>query len=82
MSIKKNCRIELQFIYDCDANGTADNINFTIVAGKADCDHEGYGRFLNKVESVFKQLGDKLGLDKAHEDMIVRFHQHISYTKD
>ena len=73
---------DLQFTYDCDPNGTADSINFTIAAGKQDCDHEGYGRFLNKVESVFKQLAKQLDLDKAHEDLIVRFHQHISYTKD
>ncbi len=72
---------DLQFIYDCDPNGTADNINFTIAAGKQDCVHEGYGQFLNKVESVFRQLAEKLGSDKAHEDLIVRFHQHISYTE-
>ncbi len=72
---------DLQFIYDCDSEGTADCINFTIVAGRDDCDHEGYGKFMNKVEKVFKNLAEKLGLDKAHEDMIVRIHQHISYIK-
>ena len=72
---------ETQFIYDCDPEGAVDSINFTIAAGKNDYDHEGYGQFMNQVESVFKKLAEQLGLNKAHEDMMVRFHQHISYTK-
>ncbi|RYV01651.1 hypothetical protein SOPP22_14890 [Shewanella sp. OPT22] len=72
---------DLQFVYECDVDGTADCINFIIVAGSDDCEREGYGKFMNKVEKVFKKLTKQLKIDEEHEDMIVRFHQHISYSK-
>ncbi|WP_025819671.1 DUF3083 family protein [Shewanella marina] len=54
---------------------------FVIVAGDENCSSEGYGRFMNRVETMLKSFAKEIGMDKAHEDLMIRFHQHLSYPK-
>ena len=70
---------EQQFIRHWDGNHLVETVNFTIAAGVKDCKDGGLGRFLNRVEDALKSLTSELGLDKSREELIVRFHQHISY---
>ncbi|MBE8168592.1 MAG: DUF3083 family protein [Shewanella sp.] len=72
---------EQQYIRHWHDDKIVEAVSFTIAAGKLDCDHQGYGRFMNKVESVFKSLAKSLNFDGSHDDFIVRVHQHISYQK-
>jgi hypothetical protein len=64
-----------------DKDKLVDNIKFAIVASKADVTDEGYGRFMNQIEEALQSFTNGLNLDKERVDMILRFHQHISYTK-
>lgn len=50
-----------------------------LVAGQDDQTEFGYGRFMNQVEQALKALAQQLEMDPAKDDLIVRFHQHISY---
>jgi hypothetical protein len=55
--------------------------HFVIVAADRDCEDGGYGRFLNRVEEALKSFASELDMDKEREDLIVRFHQHIGYSR-
>ncbi|WP_394203019.1 DUF3083 family protein [Shewanella waksmanii] len=70
---------EQQFIRHWDANKLVEMVSFTIVAGQKDSKDAGYGRFMNNVEDALKRFTAQLELDKSRQDLIVRFHQHISY---
>ncbi|MCH1930702.1 DUF3083 family protein [Shewanella sp. A25] len=71
---------EQQLICRWDGDNLVEAAHFTIVAGAKDCDDSGYGRFMNNVEAAFKQFAHELGLDPEREDLVLRFHQHISYN--
>ncbi len=70
---------EQQFISHWDAENLAESVNLILVAGRSDRTDAGYARFMNQVEETLKQFASSIGLDPSKEDMIVRFHQHISY---
>ncbi|MCL1143907.1 DUF3083 family protein [Shewanella gaetbuli] len=57
----------------------AEAIRFVIVAGKNDANDEGFGRFMNQIEEAIKSFTSQFDIDKEHIDLIVRFHQHLSY---
>jgi hypothetical protein len=71
---------EQQFIRHWDAKQLVEAVNFTIVAGHKDCDDAGYGRFMNQVEEALRAFATEIGLDRSREDLMIRFHQHISYN--
>ncbi|RUO33359.1 DUF3083 family protein [Aliidiomarina soli] len=54
-------------------------VNFIFVAGQHDCHERGYGRFMNRVHEALKDLTGDIKLRPEHDDLIVRFYQHISY---
>ncbi|WP_144206617.1 DUF3083 family protein [Shewanella donghaensis] len=62
-----------------DDNKLAEAIRFVIVASKANETDEGYGRFMNQVQDAIRQFTSHFDIDKEHIDVIVRFHQHLSY---
>lgn len=64
-----------------DSSKLVDSIKFAIVASKSDVTDEGYGRFMNQVEEALQSFTSGMNLDEERVDMILRFHQHISYTK-
>ncbi|ABE55649.1 conserved hypothetical protein [Shewanella denitrificans OS217] len=64
-----------------DSSKLVDSIKFAIVASKSDVTDEGYGRFMNQVEEALQSFTSSLNLDRERVDMILRFHQHISYSK-
>ncbi|MBW8185830.1 DUF3083 family protein [Shewanella nanhaiensis] len=70
---------EQQFVRHWDGSQLVETVSFTIVAGKKDYKDAGFGRFMNQVEDALKKFTSELELDRSHEDLIVRFHQHISY---
>ncbi|QLE86602.1 DUF3083 family protein [Shewanella sp. Scap07] len=72
---------EQQFIRHWDADRLVEMVSFTIVAGEKDSKDAGYGRFMNNVEEALKRFTAQLELDKSRQDLIVRFHQHISYNQ-
>ena len=70
---------EQQYIRHWAGDHLAEMVSFTIAAGVKDCKGGGLGRFLNRAEEALKSLTSELALDKSREELIVRFHQHISY---
>ncbi|GAA0791847.1 MULTISPECIES: DUF3083 family protein [Pseudomonadati] len=54
-------------------------LRFVIVAGKNDSNDEGFGRFMNQVEDAIRSFTNEFDIDKEHIDVILRFHQHLSY---
>ncbi len=62
-----------------DDTKLAEAIRFVIVAAKDDRYDEGYGRFMNQVQDAVRQFTSQFDIDKEHIDVIVRFHQHLSY---
>ncbi|AQS37864.1 Protein of unknown function (DUF3083) [Shewanella psychrophila] len=70
---------EQQYTRHWDGSHLVEMVSFTIAAGEKDCKDGGLGRYLNRVEDALKSLTSELALDKSREELIVRFHQHISY---
>ena len=70
---------EQQVIRRWNADNLVEAAHFTIVAGTKDCDDSGFGRFMNNVETALKAFAADIGVDPEREDLVVRFHQHISY---
>ncbi|WP_299793180.1 DUF3083 family protein [uncultured Shewanella sp.] len=70
---------EQQYIRHWDGNRLVETVNFTIASGVKDSKDGGLSRYLNRVEDALKSLTSELELDRAREELIVRFHQHISY---
>ncbi|MGL5048603.1 MAG: DUF3083 family protein [Shewanella sp.] len=70
---------EQQVIRRWDSDKLVEAAHFTIVAGTKDCDDAGFGRFMNHVETALKAFAADIGVDPEREDLVIRFHQHISY---
>jgi len=70
---------EQQFIRHWDGSRLVEMVSFTIAAGAQDTKDGALGRYLNRVEEALKRLTSELELDRTRDDLIVRFHQHISY---
>ncbi|MGS0694888.1 DUF3083 family protein [Shewanella sp. 0m-4] len=70
---------EQQFIRHWDGSRLVEMVSFTIAAGVNDCKDGALGRYLNRVEDALRSLTSELALDKSRDELIVRFHQHISY---
>ena len=61
------------------AEQLVESAHLLMVAGQDDMAELGYGRFMNRVEQSMKQLSQQLGLETTNTDLMIRFHQHISY---
>ncbi|MCL1060081.1 DUF3083 family protein [Shewanella gelidimarina] len=70
---------EQQFIRHWQGDHLVEMVSFTIAAGVKDSKDGGLGRYLNRVEEALKNFAAELALDKSRQELIVRFHQHISY---
>lgn len=62
-----------------DPENLVETVHFIVVAGEQDCHERGYGRFMNHVHKALESMAKELNLRPAHDDLIVRFYQHISY---
>ncbi|MGI2066028.1 DUF3083 family protein [Shewanella sp. MF08487] len=71
--------LEQQVICHWDADNLVEAAHFIIVAGTKDADDAGFGRFMNNVETALKTFAADIGVDPEREDLVIRFHQHISY---
>lgn len=56
-----------------------DTVHFVFVATPDDVHEQGYARFVAKVEECLRQLARQLALDPQRHDLLIRFHQHLSY---
>ena len=56
-----------------------DTVHLVFVATPSDVHDQGYARFVAKVEECLRQLARQLALDPERQDLLVRFHQHLSY---
>lgn len=63
-----------------DAEHLAENIHLIMVAGEADEIDRGYARFMNRVTQALTDIAEALELRASHDDIVVRFYQHISYV--
>lgn len=72
---------EDQFISSWNGDNLAASINLILVASKEDRVDSGYGRFMNHVEEILRKFASSIGLAPERDDLIVRFHQHISYHR-
>ncbi|GIU05118.1 MULTISPECIES: DUF3083 family protein [unclassified Shewanella] len=70
---------EQQFIRHWDGSKLVEMVSFTIAAGVNDSKDGALGRYLNRVEDALRSMTSELALDKSRDELIVRFHQHISY---
>ncbi|MCL1051853.1 DUF3083 family protein [Shewanella abyssi] len=70
---------EQQFMRHWNGSDLVEMVSFTIAAGVKDSKDGGLGRYLNRVEEALKSFTSELALDRTRQDLIVRFHQHISY---
>jgi len=57
-----------------------DTVHLVIAASDLQQVDGGYARFLNRVEDCLKQLSKQLELNSERQDLLIRFHQHLSYS--
>lgn len=69
-------RQELNF---WEPDNLVESVSFVIVAGHDDCSERGYGRFVNRAHHALEAMARDFGLRDTHDDLVVRFYQHISY---
>ena len=72
-------RADAPFVSYCSPDKLVESVHFIVVATEADKTEMGFGKFMNRVEAALQSLSDTLQLDGKHQDLTVRFHQHISY---
>lgn len=69
----------LQNVSFWQADHIVETLHFVVVAGQDDQVEQGYGRFMNRLNEGVQALSLRLGLDANCDDVIIRFHQHLSY---
>ena len=65
-----------------NAKELVDNIQLIFVANDENKTEFGYGKFINQVEQVLKLVATELELTPSHDEITMRFHQHIAYPLD
>ncbi|WP_448551587.1 DUF3083 family protein [Thalassotalea montiporae] len=63
-----------------DARHLVDHIQLVFVATKDNQTDLAHARFLNQIEMAVKQMAQTLAFDPKHDEVTVRFHQHIAYN--
>jgi len=66
----------LKFIADSLVN----RIYIVLVANKEKFAHHGYGKFLQRVENTLSALAESLAYNAEEDEIVIRFHQHLSFT--
>ncbi|AZQ10260.1 MULTISPECIES: DUF3083 family protein [Shewanella] len=72
---------EPQFLAHWQADNLVETAFFVVAAGKEDHEDAGFGRFMNEVEDALRQFARDIEIDGERQDLVVRFHQHISYKR-
>lgn len=70
---------EGQLIVDWDDTNLVESVQLIIFATQEDYTDMGYGRFMNQVETALRRFAKGVNLNPDRDDLLVRFHQHISY---
>jgi DUF3083 family protein len=68
------------FVLSCDADTLANEIYIVMTASKENFAHQGYAKFLQKVENTLTALADELNLNAEKDEVLIRMHQHISFN--
>lgn len=63
-----------------DAKTLVDNIQLIFVVDRELQSEQGYAHFLNQIEKAITLMTTELEISPQHEEMIIRFHQHIAYN--
>ncbi|PCI58497.1 MAG: hypothetical protein COB35_13755 [Gammaproteobacteria bacterium] len=66
------------FVLSCDGNALVNEVYIVMVASKENFDHQGYAKFLQKVEHTLTALSQELKIDSKKDEVMLRMHQHIS----
>lgn len=72
---------EPQFLAHWQPDNLVETAYFVIAAGSEDHTDAGFGRFMNEVEDALRQFARDIDLDGERQDLVIRFHQHISYKR-
>lgn len=70
---------QLQIISHWNGQNLAASVNLIMAAGNADRTDTGYGRFVNQAEDILRNFASAIGIEPEQTELLVRFHQHISY---
>ncbi len=62
-----------------DATNLVDAVQLVFVADQHSLSEHGYAKFLNQIEKAVIMTASELELQPQHEEIIIRFHQHIAY---
>ena len=68
------------FVLSCDGNALVNEIYIVMAASKENFAHQGYAKFLQKVENTLTALANELQLDTEKDEIVIRMHQHISFN--
>ncbi|MCC5825618.1 DUF3083 family protein [Alkalimonas sp.] len=79
ISFNPDCS-EPQYLTFWQADNLVESAHFVLVASKEDNTEMGYGRFMNQVEDALRSFAKSIGFDGNHQNLTVRFFQHISYV--
>lgn len=68
------------FLLSCDGNMLVNEIYIVMAASKENFAHQGYAKFLQKVENTLTTLTNELKLVPKENEIMIRMHQHISFN--
>lgn len=72
---------KLQIISHWNGQNLAASVNLIMAAGRSDRTDTGYARFVNQAEEVLRRFATAIGIEPEQTELLVRFHQHISYRQ-
>lgn len=67
------------YVSQWDSKNLVDNIKLVFIATNSDTNRRGYGRFVNHLTHVLKELCSALGYAPEKDTITLRFHQHLMY---
>ncbi|WNC70309.1 DUF3083 family protein [Thalassotalea nanhaiensis] len=68
-----------EFYSSWKADTLVDYVQIVFAATEQDIENKGYSEFLKRVDSALKLLATDLEMTPEHEEIAVRFHQHLAY---
>ncbi|WP_185962613.1 DUF3083 family protein [Thalassomonas sp. M1454] len=67
------------YVSQWDSKNLVDTIKLVFIATANNANRRGYGRFVNHLTQVLKELCRELGYSKEKDTITLRFHQHLMY---
>ena len=70
---------EQSFLSDWENTNLVDMITLVFVPVNSDTPQNSYGRYLNKIQQILREMAREMGLDPQRDDLMLRFHQNTLY---